>query len=1049
MTSTSLVRPGDRLRAPELDGDQQAAVERAVDGPGSVVVVGPPGSGKSTVVCAVAAQAAARGVRPERLLVLAPTRDAAARLRDTVASGVGRASGVAVVHTAASVAHAVLTARAEALGEPPPSLVTGADQDAILRDLLEGHRRGAGAATDWSPVVPEEATLLPGFRAELRDLIMRATEAGLEPDGLRSLGERTGRVEWILAAEVYAEYRDVIMWPGLEGRGLRYDPASAAREAAVALDGWERAWGERPTWDLVVVDDYQDATAATIALLESLTAAGARLVLVGNADESVQGYRGGVPSALGQAAAAEGRHAFGAAVMRLSTVHRQREGLARVVDQVVERIGTQSIGSARRAAADADGDDPADVEILVAPHRYAQSRAIAAALRRARHGAGDAAPVSWDRMAVIARSNLQLRALRADLLSADIPCESLGDGVALHEQAVVAPLLGLMLVAAGAEQWNPELAVEVLSSRLVGLDPVGLRRLRRALVKEDRAGGGNGSADALLVDALEDPSRWSSLGGEEARLAARASAAVAAAREVIAAGEGSPRRVIWSLWNAFGVAEAWRAAALAGSPRDDADLDAVIALLREAQNVEERRQLSVQGFVTHLASQEFAVDSLGARAQGTEAVSFATPASAAGREWDLVVVAGVEEGVWPNVRLRDSVLGAQHLAEIVAFRASAEPLDLEARSRLAATSRRTVLDDESRAFAVAVSRATSRVVVSCVEDEDTRPSRFVDWVQRAAGVERSATGTVPRMSDLRHAVATLRAEGARASALPGDGHAEALARLAALEVPGADPTSWHGVAEPSTSAGFFDATELVRVSPSRVEGVERCGLRWALESAGGVGVDSDKQQLGTLIHELAQSLPAGTEDELRAELDERWHEIAGEATLPYRTLRSKADAMVRRLAEYFAANPPDRVGLEQRFEVGIEDAVLTGSADRVETRGDATRIVDLKTGDPQYAGDPETHAQLAMYQLAAAEGAFPGVEHADGADLVFVGGSAKGHAVREQLPIDVAEQRARLADVVDTMRASTFVAVENDMCGRCPVRRSCPIQPEGRQVSES
>lgn len=1048
MTTTVLGAATPARRPDALDRDQAAAVDHAIASRGHVVIVGPAGSGKSTVVTAIAARGAAMGLRPERMLVIAPTREAAARLRDTVASGVDRASGVAVVHTAASVAHSVLCAQAQALGEPAPSLITGADQDAMLRDLIDGHRRGEGSAPDWSAIVPEQALTLAGFRGELRDLIMRATEAGLDPDGLRDLAARTGRREWDCAAQVYEEYLEVALWREIEGRGLRYDAAGAARQAAVVLDNWTREWGARPSWDLVVVDDYQDVTASSIALLDALAAGGARLVLVGNADQAVQGYRGAVPSALAQATATTGRHAMGASLVHLSEVHRQDGALAHLTDQVVARIGTQSVGSARRPPTSIDHSSGQGVEILVAPHRYAQSRAIAAALRRARHGL-DGEPVGWDRMAVIARSNGQLRALRADLLAADIPCEPLGDGVALHEQAVVAPLLGMMRVAAG-RPWTEDLASQVLSSRLIGLDPVALRRLRRALVREDREAGGRAPAADLLVDAMGDPARWASLSGHEARSAARASAAVVAAREALVRREDSPRRVIWTIWAALDVADSWRAAALAGSARDDADLDAVIALLREAQNVEERRPgVTVDGFVDHLTSQEFAVDSLGARARGTETVTFATPASAAGREWDLVVVAGVEEGVWPNLRLRDSVLGAQHLAEIVAFRAPIEPLDLEARSRLAAQARHTVLDDETRAFAVAVSRARARLVVACVEDEDTRPSRFVDWVETATGVARHTTGTVPRMSDLRHAVATLRAHDERASDDDVRVRAIALARLSVLDVAGADPAMWSGVADPSTDAGFFDPEGLVRVSPSKVEGVERCALRWALESAGGVGQDSDKQQLGTLIHEIAQQLPDGTEAQLQAALDERWHEVAGDDTLPDRVLRAKADAMIHRLAEYFAANPPERVRLEERFEVEVGGTLLAGSADRVETRADRTRIVDLKTGDPAYAGDPLTHAQLSMYQLAAAHGAFEGVDQADGAALVFVGGSNKGHSVKEQPPIDVPEQRARLEAVVGVMRDSAFLATENDMCGRCPVRRSCPVQPEGRQVSDA
>src|SRR5690606_30975807 len=142
----------------------------------------------------------------------------------------------------------------------------------------------------------------------------------------------------------------------------------------------------------------------------------------------------------------------------------------------------------------------------------------------------------------------------------------------------------------------------------------------------------------------------STLHGPEARAAARAAKAVAAARERMTGSGATPGAVLWAAWEALGVADAWRAAALAGSARDDADLDAVIALMRAAQTYAERLPESgAEEFVAYLESQDFAADSLGARASVTDVVTFCTPASAAGREWDLVAIAGVEEGVWPNL----------------------------------------------------------------------------------------------------------------------------------------------------------------------------------------------------------------------------------------------------------------------------------------------------------------------------------------------------------------------------------------------------------------
>ncbi|MDE0572563.1 ATP-dependent helicase [Demequina sp. B12] len=1051
--SVRLTSPEHAPVAPTLDSSQQAVIEGVLGG-GNHVVVGPAGSGKTVTVAAIAKAASVHGIAPERLVVLAPTREAAAGLRDGVSAALDRPSGVPVVRTPASVAHAILSARARAAGEPEPSLITGADQDALLRELLDGHRAGAGRQPQWNGVVPDDATALPGFRHELRDLLMRATEAGLSPDDLRDWGQVTGRREWVAGADVMDDYLDNVFLRSLPSdQGLKYDPASVAREAAAALRTWDPAWGPAPSWDLAIVDDYHDATEAVVDLLQAIVEGGARIVLAGNADESVQGYRGAVPGALAAATqppqsrgSGQRNWGFDATLWKLHGNHRQTTALAGVTDALVQHIGTQSVGSARVAPRPAAG---ADVSITVAPHRYAQSRTIAAALRRARIGTSqDRLP--WSRMAVIARSNTQLRELRADLLGADIPCDALGDGVALHEHGAVAPLLLMARRAAGLEPWTEEEVVDVLSSRVIGLDPVGVRRVRRALVREERSSGGMRSSAELLIEAMGHPERWASLDGPEVRAAERASTAVANARHLIEAEQASPRRVIWALWTTVDVVETWREAALAGSARDDADLDAVIALLREAQNFEERMPSGrMRRFIDHLESQDFAADSLGARAQGIDAVSFVTPASAAGREWDVVVLAGVEEGVWPNLRLRDSVLGAQHLAEIVSGRAAPELLTPERRTHIASSARRAVLDDEARSFAVGFSRARTRVIVTSVQDDETRPSRFVEWVAAAANVPIVESGTVPYVADLRHAVASLRGQGATADPPERDGYVQVLAALADRGVSWAHPRTWHGVADPSTTDGFYPDGTPVRVSPSRVEGVERCGLRWALETAGGSGADTHKQQLGTLIHEIAQDLPSGTHEELAAELDARWSQIAGTDTLPDKQLRAKADAMISRLAHYFMTHPVDSVELEQRFRVEIGDAVLSGSADRVEHVDGATTIVDLKTGDPGRMGDVATHAQLAMYQLAAAHGAFRGVETANGAALAFVGGAKVTSTRTSQDPIDVQEQQARLEAVVSTMRASTFLAVENDMCDMCPVRRSCPVQPQGRQVSES
>src|SRR5690606_13763844 len=117
------------------------------------------------------------------------------------------------------------------------------------------------------------------------------------------------------------------------------------------------------------------------------------------------------------------------------------------------------------------------------------------------------------------------------------------------------------------------------------------------------------------------------------------------------------------------------------------------------------------GFLEHLRSQDLPADTLAAQGMRPESVQVLTPAAAAGEEWEVVVVAGLQEDVWPDLRLRDSLLGAGALADVEAGRSP------DGR-RAHGPARRQVLDDELRMLSVAVSRATRRLLVTAVLDEE-------------------------------------------------------------------------------------------------------------------------------------------------------------------------------------------------------------------------------------------------------------------------------------------------------------------------------------------
>lgn len=1074
----TVLPPRPSAGMPGLDEAQRAVL--ALRDP-AVLVRGAPGSGRTTTALALVLDRVEHGLTTDEVLVLAPTRRAAAHLRDTLSAHLGRTTGRPVVRTAASAAFSVLRARAALLGEPPPALISGPEQDLVLADLLAGHAAGEGAAVTWPPSVPPEARALRGFRDELRDLLMRAAERGLRPEDLDRLGRRHGRPEWCAAARVHGEYLAVTrLRSGTPDLGLRVDPAAVVDEAAEALRAWDQEvpGAPRPRWSLVVVDDYQDATAATARLLHALGGPGTDLVLLADPDSAVQTFRGAMPTLVDRAPVGPPGSelgAFAAVETVLPTVHRHGAVLRRVVRTVTQEVRGAARSHRRAEAVDerapavdapelpADGapavattsaDGAVRVALLRSP---AQESAYVARVLRAAHLHDD---VPWERMAVVVRSGAMVRDLRRALSEAHVPVEVVGSDAPLRSEPAVRPLLLALARSSRPEDLTAEDVATLLTSPLVGLDAVGLRRVRRALRREELDGGGGRTSDPLLVEAVGDPARAATLPSVARRPVAALAALLDAGRRAADVPRATALDVLWALWDAAGVAEPWRRTALAGgaaAERADRDLDAVLALFAAAEQFVDRfPRAAVTAFVEHVAAQDLPADSLAAQAAGRPAVALVTPAGAAGREWDVVVVAGVQEGTWPDLRLRDSLLGAQRLVEVTSGR------DVVAQDERA-EARAAVLDDEVRAFVVAVSRARHRLVVSAVDDADHQPSPLVDLVQPPpdGGPDPRRTVVAPAL-DLRSVVAQCRAElegAALAGGDPGPDHpaARLLARLSRAGVAEAHPDAWSGVLPLSTTEPLWPTDATVTLSPSRLESVTTCALRWALETAGGAAADSGEQSLGTLVHEIAADLPHGDAEELAAELDRRWSRLGLPDGWVGAVGRRRGDAMVRHLAEYLAA-AGETLAVEQPFQVELGDVTLRGVVDRVERVGTdedgaaVVRVVDLKTGRSAVsAPEAARHAQLGAYQLAVEAGAFEesvGPARSAGASLVYVGRTTRTWSEREQGALAEDADPAWAADLVQevagTVRASAMSARANDLCRVCPVRRSCPAHEEGQ-----
>jgi ATP-dependent exoDNAse (exonuclease V) beta subunit len=673
-------------------------------------------------------------------------------------------------------------------------------------------------------------------------------------------------------------------------------------------------------------------------------------------------------------------------------------------------------------------------------------------------------------MAVLVRSAArQVPLLRRALTAAGIPVTVAGDELPLADEPGTRPLLMLLRCALHPALLDEQTAAELLCGPLGGTDALGLRRLRRSLGLLAEAGGDRvrGGAD-LLAEALLSPRDLTALPDSVAGPARRVAGLLAVAKAAIRAG-GSAEDVLWAIWDASGLAPQWQQASAAGGAAGaaaDRDLDAVLALFDKAAHFADTMPPGSPGlFADSLAGQEIVGDTLAERAVRDDCVRVLTAHRSKGLEWDVVVVAGVQEETWPDLRLRGSVLGAGELAEAVhqgrpgEARGGTHAPDVDA-AMLAAK----LLAEERRLFYVAVTRARRLLVVTAAggEDTDLRPSRFLtEMAGDDVPIEHIGGGhgahrwlSMPALvADLRRAAAdTSRPAEVRQAA------AAQLARLAAAGVRAAHPRDWYALTELSDAGAIVAVGETVRLSPSQVESFTRCGLRWLLEAAVGAGRSDVLRHLGTVIHAAAVLAATGaTEQQVADRIDEIWHHLDFGSAWYSAKQRSLAERMVRKFLDWHAANPRDLVAVEQALKVRIGQVEITGRVDRLESddRGRAV-VVDLKTGASAPREDElDRHPQLGVYQLAVLLGAFEqfSLSEPGGAELVQVGKAgltARAKVQRQDALADDPEP-GWAKDLVETVAAGmagpVFQARVNPGCRTCPVASCCPVNPEGEQVT--
>ena len=1041
-----------------LDKHQRDLVDRvATSGHGPTLVLAGPGTGKTTTLVEAIAARVEAGTEPDRILTLTFSRRAAGELRTRIAHRLQRTVAMPLAWTFHGFGFSLVGELLvpDDLGRSL-RLLSGPEQEVVVRELL-AHDREIGSVA-W-PDRLEAALRTRGFTEQVRSFMSSARSVGLEPEDVARLGEQ--REDWRALAQFMVEYLDVI-----DSRGLLDYSELVSRAVAFSESDAGRAT-LRSRYDLVVVDEYQDTDPAQERLLQAIAGDGRDLVVVGDPDQSIYGFRGADVRGITQFAerfrTTDGRTAH---ITSLRVSRRCPPDVlvaSRRVAGALGAAGSLPVADLRRHRDLLPLPDQPSGEVEVRLFSTVEREAtwIAETLRREHLHAG----TDWADMAVLVRSGLTgIPVVARSLAAAGVPVEVASDELPLRDHPALIPVLALLGYAADSRSLTPDLAHSLLTSPLVGATPGEVRRLGRALraAHRQRIDPDPPPSLALIRAALVDPSMLDALPPPLTGRARELAGTLAGLQRGALAGD-SAHELLWSVWNHSRWSERLVAEA-AGAGPDAAEahrvVDAVVVLFDLAARSHERSPHGdLATFLAEVSAQEIPGAPLADAGVRGGGVRVMTAHRSKGLEWDVVVVAGVQAEVWPDLRRRGSVLDAD-LLDADGVR---EPMTV-------AESRR----EERRLFYVAITRARRRLICSAVEvpsEGGLRPSPFLHDL--GVAVTHDATSTRLPLT-LAGVVARLRLT-ATDDAVPETMRSAATERLAMLArtgsserplAPLAHPDNWWGrrvLSDLSRDDAGEVPDEALWLSGSQVESLVRCPLQWYLSrrahAEGGRGAAAG---FGGVVHALADAVASG---ELPGEigsltdaLDEVWGQLQYPAAWESIQERDQAVAAIERFLRWHeAARGRTVLSTEEQFAASFLVAGhtlhLSGRLDRLERDEDGRLVVvDLKTSArPPSRNDVEANLQLSTYRRLVTEADPEAVVAA--AELVQLrtpaGARDLGPKVQRQGATDEADRalQGALELAVSTIASGRFPATPGPACSYCQFTTACPAQPEGREVT--
>lgn len=646
-----------------LNPAQQDAVRR-VEGP--LLILAGAGSGKTRVIAhRIAYLVSERLARPDEIIAVTFTNKAAQEMRERVERLLGcdcRAMWVSTFH---ALCARVLRREAHHAGLSRDfTIYDTADQQAVMKQLIRDAR------IDESAYQPR---LVLGRISHAKNR-MEGPEVFADTWNPRDreIGRLFEGYTKALAEAAALDFDDLL----LKTVAL-FDQAPAVRER----------YARR--FRFVMVDEYQDTNRPQYLLVKQLAGAHRNLAVVGDPDQSIYKWRG-----------ADVRNILDfetdfpeAAVVRLEQNYRSTEVILGAASAVIAR---NRLRKEKTLWTDRKGG--ARIRSFRASDELEEAEYIARAAR-AWMASGDGESAGPASVAVLYRTNAQSRAIEDALRAAGLAYVVLG-GVGFYERREVKDALAYLKLLL-----NPH--DDVAMRRVINVPARGIGKgVMDALEALDVSGMTDDAAPLFsgLRPERSAGSLWSRLtwAVDGRRLTPRQVASLSAFRDLIVAlADIAGREAVSTV-----AAQVLDRSGYLRDLRDDrseeaaARLDNLQELVSAAREYEAREdEPTLGGFVDRLALLSDVDKAQGAREAG---VVLMTLHSAKGLEFPAVVLAGLEDGLFPHSRARDD---------------EAE------------------LEEERRLMYVGITRARSQLVLTGAarrrifgEYQSTEPSRFLDEI---------------------------------------------------------------------------------------------------------------------------------------------------------------------------------------------------------------------------------------------------------------------------------------------------------------------------------